>query len=607
MENQTPNENLIQCPACGAEMVAGDACPECGFEGALVEAEQLEPLEIGTALVDRYEITETLETQGGALNCYLAFDKESGANVLIKGAAIQVGRAASLPQERQAGSLFYNGLKLECEILEGLNYPTIVKARDTFDVEGRAYLVEEDFEGGPLREAWHREDTSQSRQIDWLIQLCQTLAKVHGAGVLYNAVSPDRLWVSKENRLVLTDFSSACRLPLSPEHKQGVDFYVPPELALNPETADVRADLYALGVTWYELLLGRALTDDDFESQFLLKPLECESSAFVERPLHPSTHRILLKLTNRNPDLRFATSDELTMGKQPIASLQRCLLELKGQLTEKALVVGSQTNIGLQREANEDNLWAQNLSCTTADGHHPLGLFIVADGMGGAEAGEIASQIVIRAISAELTPKLITLHGNLNADHAETLTPAIREAIVGANAQVYMQAEKNPHWRGMGSTVVVAAVVGNHVYVGHVGDSRLYLINTGGISQKTEDHSIVHRLVKMGVIQPEEAETHPQRDVLTKAVGTQRNVEPDTLSFSLTPGDTLLLCSDGLTKHLTDAEIHAIIQNDVFPQRACDHLINQANFAGGEDNITVVVVRYQSIMKHYRKISSPTF
>ncbi len=295
------------------------------------------------------------------------------------------------------------------------------------------------------------------------------------------------------------------------------------------------------------------------------------------------------------------------MGKQPIASLQRCLLELKGQLTEKALVVGSQTNIGLQREANEDNLWVQNLSCTTADGHHPLGLFIVADGMGGAEAGEIASQIAIRAISAELTPKLIGLDSNTRTDPAETLLPAIRDAIVGANAQVYMQAEKNPHWRGMGSTVVVAAVVGNHVYVGHVGDSRLYLINTGGISQKTEDHSIVHRLVKMGVIQPEEAETHPQRDVLTKAVGTQRNVEPDTLSFSLTSGDTLLLCSDGLTKHLTDAEIHAIIQNDVFPQRACDHLINTANLAGGEDNVTVVVVRYQSIMEHYRNISSPTF
>jgi len=684
MENNE-NENQVKCPSCGAEIAENEVCPECGFDKAIAEEKPLEPLEIGTVLSERYEITQTLETQGG-INCYLAFDKESEKKVLIKEAEIPeedketdeedaneskenqadissdienqedvdtvletdsevqsdagVEHADNQPEQSDAeqescsteqnevehkvdqpeqtdveekscllrrfeGAPYYR-LKLECEILEMLKYPTIVKALDVFVIDYRAYLVEEYFDGGTLREAWRREDTSQLQQIDWLIQLCQALAKVHAAGVLNNAISPDRLKVSEANRLVLTDFSSAHKLPLSLEHRQGVDFYVAPELALNPETTDVRADLYSFGVTWYELSFGRDLTDDDFESQFILKllqnnvpPSDAESDeanmnrAEIIHPaekIHPSINRILLKLTSYNPEFRFITNDEIAAGKQPVASLQSGLLELKRRFTENTLVVGSQTNIGLQRDANEDNLWVQDLSYSTAKGHRMLGLFIVADGMGGEEAGEVASEIVVRTISAELTPKLMALRGKTSMEHSETLLPAINDAIERANTEVYEQAEKNPQWKGMGSTVVVVAVVGMRAYVGHVGDSRLYLINKDGISQKTEDHSIVNRLVEIGAIKPEEAATHPQRDVLTKAVGVRRGVEPDTFDLPIERCDTLLLCSDGLTKHVTDEEIREIIQDAPSPQQACDQMIDRANLGGGEDNTTVVIV-----------------
>ncbi|MFQ6041037.1 MAG: protein kinase [Candidatus Poribacteria bacterium] len=512
---------------------------------------------------------------------------------------------------RQAQLLSFERLQAERSIIEELKYPTVVKMLDYFEDDGRAYLVEEYFESCTLWDAWHLPDTSVTQRIDWLIQLCQALAKAHGANVLYNAVTPKRLRVSNENRLVLTDFSSAVKLPLEEKHQQGVDFYVAPELVLELETVDIRADLYSLGVMWYELLLGRELTEEDFECQFILKPLQ----DYVP-DLHPTINQLLLKLTSHNPDLRFASKDEVESGKQPIISLQRHLLKLKQDLAQSTLVVGSRTNIGLQRASNEDNFWAQNLSYRNLDGYTPMGLFIVADGMGGAEAGEVASKIVIQTVSDTLLPKLMALRDCFDDDHSEDLLPQIKDAIISANQEIIAQTEQVPFWRGMGSTVTLAAIVGMRAYVGHVGDSRLYLVNGEGIQQKTTDHSIVSRLLQIGAITEEEAETHPQRDVLLKAVGARTDIEPDTFSFEIKRGDILLLCSDGLTKHQEDGEIHQIVMNasskgrkcrrfyglarkafslSSIPQQACDSLVNRANLCGGEDNITVIVIQVVDI------------
>ena len=483
----------------------------------------------------------------------------------------------------------FERLQEERSILEELKYPTIAQILDYFEDSGRAYLVEEYFDGCTLWQAWHLSDTSITQQTDWLIQLCQALAKVHAIGVLYNAVTPHRLRVSKEDRLVLTDFSSAVKLPLEKKHQQGIDFYVASEVVLNPETVDVRADLYSLGVMWYELLLSRQLTEEDFECQFILKPLQ----DYIPE-LHPTINRLLLKLTNHNPDLRFASTDDVKGGKQPVVSLKGNLLPLRQGLTESVLVIGSQTDIGIQRETNEDNLWVQNLSYRSLDGYVPLGLFIVADGMGGAEAGEVASKIVIQTIADALLPNLIALRDCTEDDHSEDLLPEIKDAIISANQEIIAQTEKIPFWRGMGSTVTLAVIVGMRAYIGHVGDSRLYLVNKKGIHQKTTDHSIVSRLLQIGTITPEEAETHPQREVLLKAVGARRDIEPDTFSFPIEQGDTLLFCSDGLTKYQQDSEIHKIVMDASSPQQVCDSLINHTNLCGGEDNITLITIHLRS-------------
>ena len=581
--------NIIECPGCGKEIVESDTCSECGWSGAPMEVDTLALLEIGFLLNGRYEINESVKSQTGGINYYLALDRESERDVFIKEASMSKDKQPVEPKEVNEHEIEmgeeFEHLQRERAIIEELNYPTIVEVLDYFECEaeelgvchrgGRAYLVEEYFDGYTLREAWPREYISTIQRIDWLIQLCQGLAKIHATGTLFNAINPDRLRVSNENRLMLTDFSSAVKLPIKPEHRLGIDFYAAPELAVAPETTDTRADLFSLGVMWYELLLGRPLTDEDFETPFILKP------SHEQIPnLHPSIHRLVLKLTNHNPDLRFAA----TNARQPIDScayLQSDLLQLKQQYIQSSLIIGSQTNTGLHREANEDNLWVQNLSYSTVDGYVTLGLFMVADGMGGANAGEVASELVVETIADALLPELIASRNQVDDKHSEILLQNIANAIGQANREIYTQAEQTLQLHGMGSTVTLAVIVGMRAYIGHVGDSRLYLINKEGIHQKTTDHSIVNRLLSLGLITPEEAETHPQRNVITKAVGARQNVESDTFSFSIEQGDSLLLCSDGLTAHLEDSEIYEIIRDTNSPQQACDCLVNRAVLKSG--------------------------
>jgi protein phosphatase len=203
-------------------------------------------------------------------------------------------------------------------------------------------------------------------------------------------------------------------------------------------------------------------------------------------------------------------------------------------------------------------------------------LFAVADGMGGAQAGEVASKLAAAALE-ETDPG--SLHG------AERLVSLIQEA----NRRVYEHAIADPSTSGMGTTITVALVEGSNVVFGHVGDSRAYLVRDGRLEQLTEDHSLVNELLKTGKLSPQEAETHPQRSVITRAVGTDPDVDVDTFTFEAREGDVFLLCSDGLTDMVSDDDIlDTVEQHRGDLDRAMKSLISAANRGGGEDNITVV-------------------
>jgi serine/threonine protein phosphatase PrpC len=203
-------------------------------------------------------------------------------------------------------------------------------------------------------------------------------------------------------------------------------------------------------------------------------------------------------------------------------------------------------------------------------------LFAIADGMGGAQAGEVASRLATAALKKESGP---------GTGGEQRIADLIQEA----NRRVYDRSSSDPNTSGMGTTITVALVEGEDVAFGHVGDSRAYLIRDETMEQLTEDHSLVNELLKTGKLSREEAETHPQRSVITRALGTDPDVDVDTFSVRAENGDLFLLCSDGLTDMVSEESILDVVErnrNDI--DGALRALVKEANRGGGQDNITVV-------------------
>jgi protein phosphatase len=228
------------------------------------------------------------------------------------------------------------------------------------------------------------------------------------------------------------------------------------------------------------------------------------------------------------------------------------------------------TDPGRQRRRNEDAFVCEP----------PL--FAVADGMGGAQAGELASRLAVSALR--------DYHAADHLDPEERLRAVVREA----NRRVFERAAADTLAQGMGTTVTAALVEGSRVTVGHVGDSRAYLLRHGALSQLTDDHSLVADLVRSGRLSPQEAETHPQRAVITRALGVDQDVDVDAFTVRAAPGDVLLLCSDGLTTMVSDAEIGRIVRESASLDAAARTLVDAANRRGGEDNVTVVLLRLEA-------------
>lgn len=250
------------------------------------------------------------------------------------------------------------------------------------------------------------------------------------------------------------------------------------------------------------------------------------------------------------------------------------------------LRVGAASHVGLVRSHNEDAL----LTVTAGQVGHlgpeePFGLFVLADGMGGQQAGEVASILAARTVTRHLLADILGLYLDDNAQSPpKTIAEALSDAVQAADAAVL------DHAPGGGTTLTCALIMGGRIYIGHVGDSRAYIFAADTLRQITHDHSLVDRLVEMGQLSPEEALHHPQRNVLYRAVGQGDGLEVDTHVETMPAAGQLLLCSDGLWGMVEDAHLAAILAAASSPQQACDALIEAANHAGGKDNITVVIV-----------------
>lgn len=251
---------------------------------------------------------------------------------------------------------------------------------------------------------------------------------------------------------------------------------------------------------------------------------------------------------------------------------------------------GQRSDTGRSRETNEDSLLTLDYVCVNKSISRAIGLFAIADGMGGHDGGEIASGMLVRALArlatSEWLPRAVA--NDKPFDSAAWLAGAIQ----AGNEEIYEWS----HDAGleMGTTIVAAVVEGNQASIAHVGDSRAYRINDMGIERLTVDHSLVESLVAANQISREEARAHPQANVIYRTVGDTPRVPVDLKRLTLTADDYLLLCSDGLSGMLSDEAIRDIVIEASSPQAACDSLIEAANQAGGEDNSTVILIELKS-------------
>ncbi|MSS43864.1 Stp1/IreP family PP2C-type Ser/Thr phosphatase [Anaerosalibacter bizertensis] len=242
------------------------------------------------------------------------------------------------------------------------------------------------------------------------------------------------------------------------------------------------------------------------------------------------------------------------------------------------MFIGVSTDKGKVRKNNQDSYFVSEDT--------ELPLFIVADGMGGHKAGEVASNMAVEIVKDFFIEKKEEFKKN-----KVDISKFIRSVVEKANTIIYKKSIENDEFHGMGTTITMAYISEDKLYIGHVGDSRAYLLRNNKFIQITEDHSLVAEMVKKGSISEEEAECHPQRNIITRAIGTDEEVITDIIVEDIYKDDILLLCTDGLTNMMNDDEIKEILINKIDLQKNCNSLVKKANRLGGIDNVTVIAIK----------------
>jgi serine/threonine protein phosphatase PrpC len=406
----------------------------------------------------------------------------------------------------------------------------------------------------------------------------------------------------------LTDLGDLLPLPLPADVPLRRMLYTAPEVLAGK--ADARADLYSFGAMLYALHVGRDLNEIDFDRSGTPKP-------FIPRfpDSHPAFGRLMTKTFRKDVDGRFPSDEASKEDATGFVELIRTLHTLGRTLDNVRLEIAAWTTIGMVRTGNEDAFALLHACESRQDDLSETAVLLLCDGMGGYEAGEVAAAMAIQIMRQYLVQQkpfaplagassfpgdvLSTQPRAENQGHAappinvEDMKKTLRTALKEANKQIYA-ASRAPgsKRRGMGCTAEAVYIDGRNIVVGHVGDSRTYHLHEGRLIQMTRDQTLVNRLVELGTLSPEEAETHPRRNELQQAVGGQPDVEPGVYSGTLTAGDWIVVCSDGLTNHVSNADLEQMLRGEGYSaETVARRLVNLANLQGATDNATVVVIR----------------
>lgn len=636
------------CPLCQAVRVADvNYCADCGVifpDGSAPVTQAVPPGLIG----GRYQLRDRIAERRG-VERYRAEDignPESPIPVIIlrqlsggdtqtspedAGSGLEFdlverSEQATMYVPDPVGSVEWPGIAWEQGVLLRAAHLSLPRLIDSFSEEGVAYLVEEVPSGSNLWDEWDRDGVTNRERFEWMIQLAQAINRLHHAGAMLEGLRPEMVVISPNGIAILADLSELLPLPLPGDVPLRGGFSTAPELLLNQEHADERADLYAFGALLYALLLGRELSDLDFTLTGMPRP-------YLERvpDANPFLSRLLAKTFVRDTAQRFPADDgpdsDPTGFRELLAALEAC----RSNLDRVKIDVAAWSTTGMVRTANEDGVAVYHWAESRLDDSDEAALILLADGMGGMESGEVAAAMALQTLKecllsgppfanglpvvslsptppvkpigtdsapiVEETPSTsLPIPGRFSDKgdaprspdgYAERVANALREA----NRRVFESAHAHPSSRGMGCTAEVLLVDGNIAIVGHVGDSRVYRMRKGKLSQVTKDHTVIARLVELGQLTEEEAEHHPRRSELQQAIGGRPEVYPDVYAMVLEPGDWILACSDGLSNQIGLDVMQGVLRETKNAERAARRLINMALFDGAQDNVTVAVIR----------------
>jgi protein phosphatase len=640
----------ILCPVCGTTRKGDDAsCADCGYyyspsdlaraasAPATTEANPGEAMPTAR-LKNRYELCERISERSGVTR-YRGLDHGDGTEppvpvVVVRQAlppaAEPVPAAEAVPATETDEDMFpmfdevvptatpatevlapqpiWPSVEWEQSLLSTLEYPGLAAVLDRFSEDGYDNLIEELPTGRPLWDAWDDPDADAQKRFGYLIEIAEILHRLHLYNVIVEGLRPDLIVLAPDGRVRLTDLGELLPLPLPADVSLRRTPYTAPEVLAGK--ADPRADLYSFGAMLYALHVGRDLNEIDFDRNGAPKP-------FIPRfpDIHPAFGRLMTKTFRTDVEGRFPSDEASREDPTGFVELIRTLYTLGRTLDNVRLEIAAWTTTGMVRTGNEDAFALLHASESRQDDLSESALVLLCDGMGGYEAGEVAAALAIQVLRSYLVQQkpfaplagassfpsdaLHTQPRPENQGHAappldvEEMKKTLKAALREANKQVYT-ASRAPgsKRRGMGCTAEAVYVDSRNVVVGHVGDSRTYHLHEGRLVQLTRDQTLVNRLVELGTLSAEEAETHPRRNELQQAIGGQPDVEPGVYAGELKAGDWVVVCSDGLTNHVSNADLEQMLRGEGYSaETVARRLVNLANLQGATDNATVVVIR----------------
>jgi protein phosphatase len=632
-----------RCPCCAADRKPSDSfCGDCGYHykdsfptGDNGDAPEETPLMAPPAPVrvkQRYELLEMVGDRGG-VERFRARDLGLSGNdnipVMVlkqpepKAAEVEVATAVPIANDDEILPGFddapaaagpateivarpaWPSVEWERTLLDTVQHPGLPMVLDTFFEGGYQYAVEEVPQGRSLWDAWDDPDADNRQRFTYLAKLAEIMETLHRLGAMVEGIRPDIVIITDEGEPRITDLSDLIPLPLTSDVQLRGTLYTAPELLSSPQTADARADLYSFGAMILALNLGHELTERQFLKPGNPKPI------FNDYPdMHPALGRLLMKTFNRQVEARFPTDEAVKSDPSGFGELIKTLKVLARIMDHCRLEVAAWTTTGMVRTGNEDAFAFLHSGESRQDDFSDSALLLLADGMGGYDAGEVAAAMCIAQMRKNLavlkpfsttagTTGFPTEHPQADGNappaiDVEEVKRLIKAALKDANKYVFTMSRTpgGPGRRGMGCTAECVYVDGRNVVVGHVGDSRTYILSEGNLVQLTRDQTLVNRLVELGTLSADEAENHPRKNELQQAIGGQPDVEPGISSARLKPGDFVIVCSDGLTNHVKDAMLRQFLKVEaVSAELTARRLVNLVNIEGATDNATVVVVR----------------